>query len=136
MLYIYIVSTRHIFRRLFLLVLFQPSDDLFAIDALTGQITCLVSLDREDQPGHHLLVQATSSVEGRRATSTAPVTVHVSDVNDHRPVFDFPNVDNHRVLMSAFTPKDFVVAKVSSKLIERCNFLEVPIKDFCEFYLE
>lgn len=59
-----------------------PGSSLFAIDALTGQISSLYALDYEDQIQYELQVRALESntVEGLDATTS--LTITVQDVNE------------------------------------------------------
>ena len=66
------------------------NDDKFYIDAETGSISVLTSLDRETQDTYALTVEA---IDGgivnttSRKTGTATVNVYIQDVNDNTPVF-------------------------------------------------
>ncbi|RXG73363.1 Protocadherin-15 [Armadillidium vulgare] len=56
----------------------------FEIDTLTGRITVVAPLDREQQSEHTLIIQAEDS-EGK--SNTASVVIQVTDVNDVTPKF-------------------------------------------------
>ncbi len=60
------------------------SQKFFAIDAETGQISTVSSLDREFMDAHYLKVSAV----GFDHTATATVQVEVLDTNDNPPVFE------------------------------------------------
>ena len=62
-------------------------DDIFAIDADTGIISIIGALDYETAEEHILVVKAEDKgVEA--GTTTAEVTIAVSDVNDNAPMFE------------------------------------------------
>ncbi|XP_061073015.1 protocadherin-16 [Conger conger] len=57
---------------------------LFSVDLDTGSLRLQRTLDRERQPHHTIIVQAS---DGQGHYALAPVTVEVKDVNDNRPYF-------------------------------------------------
>ena len=63
-----------------------PGSELFQINSTTALITTLLnnSLDREANDTYHLILRA---MDGGNNTSTVPLTVKVTDVNDERPQF-------------------------------------------------
>ncbi|KAF4091142.1 hypothetical protein AMELA_G00033680 [Ameiurus melas] len=63
------------------------SNDYFQINAETGGITTLQTLDREVKDTHVFKVMANDKGTPRRS-ATAYLTITVSDTNDHRPVFE------------------------------------------------
>nr|XP_046248999.1 cadherin EGF LAG seven-pass G-type receptor 1-like isoform X2 [Scatophagus argus] len=63
------------------------SNDYFQIDMKTGCISTLQPLDREVKDTHIFRVVATDNGKPRRS-STAYLTITVSDTNDHTPVFE------------------------------------------------
>jgi len=67
---------------------FQQNTSHFAIHPTTGEISVL-SLDRESQSRHSLVVQAVDSVDSSRLAQAA-VLVRVLDVNDNAPQFSQP----------------------------------------------
>ena len=76
------------------------SQTTFDIDSLTGKLKSRVSLDRETQSFHDVVVIATDS--GAPPLSAAvTVRVNVIDVNDNDPVFQFPSDSNRSVTMSS-----------------------------------
>lgn len=85
---------------------------LFQIDSTSGLISLAESLDREEQSSYDLLVGATPLDSAPLSTVTASVRVHVSDVNDHKPVFEFPNGDDNLVFVSSQSPAGYVIARV------------------------
>ena len=65
------------------------ADNLFAIDAETGIITVAGALDYETTTTYTLTVQATSKkTRAAEASSTAKVTINVTDIAETAPVFD------------------------------------------------
>ena len=65
----------------------------FRIDEVTGQIMVSRALDRETVPSYSFKVVATDSSPFLPLTSTADVTITVTDVNDHRPAVTNRNRD-------------------------------------------
>ena len=61
----------------------------FKINANTGVISTIKDLDRETKSLYRLTVHATDAHDSS-LFSTASVTIHIADANDHRPVFKFP----------------------------------------------
>lgn len=64
--------------------------DWFTIDSETGLITTKKFLDRERQSEYRFLVEASDSGQ-LPLSSTAVVSVRISDLNDNAPVFDQPS---------------------------------------------
>ena len=60
--------------------------DAFRIDMNTGDLYSLVSLDREQQAEYHLEIRVSDS-SANALTSTAMLTVIVTDINDNAPQF-------------------------------------------------
>ncbi|XP_033954706.1 protocadherin-16 [Pseudochaenichthys georgianus] len=58
--------------------------NLFTIDQWTGALRLQRTLDREHQPTHVVIIQAT---DGQGHFALAPVIVEVKDVNDNHPFF-------------------------------------------------
>ena len=63
------------------------SQDMFAIDPNTGQVTTTERLDRESIPAHYFMIYATDK-NNPRSVGQAELTITVEDVNDHPPVFE------------------------------------------------
>lgn len=84
---------------------------LFQIDPNTGLIKTRQSLDREKQSAYNLRVLAYNPGYPD-TTSTAPVTVHVADVNDNAPIIDHPEKGNASVSVSSRVPMRYVVYRV------------------------
>ena len=84
----------------------------FTIDS-TGVIKTAKVLDREDKEKYNFLVTAYDhGVPSRNRTTS--VVVHVLDVNDHHPVFVFPDVANYTVVLPAESLPNTVVAKIKA----------------------
>ncbi|XP_011637579.1 protein dachsous [Pogonomyrmex barbatus] len=66
-------------------VLGQNSNDLFGIDARTGELYLVRRLDYETQQRHGLLI---SALDGAGLSSNLTLSVEVQDVNDNPPVFE------------------------------------------------
>lgn len=81
----------------------------FAVDADSGRLTTLESLDRELVQSHQFFVVAVS--ESSETLASAAVTVGVGDVNDNRPHFA---AANDTLTVSSFTPVDYVVARLTA----------------------
>ncbi len=73
--------------------------NLFNIDPETGVITTRAVLDREETPVYQLIVSA-NDVEDPSMSSTATVSIYVSDTNDNSPTFEFPSQGNNTIQMS------------------------------------
>ena len=65
----------------------DSSSSMFAVDASSGVVTALVSLDRERSPRHEFNVYAVDGGTPAALTATARVVVNVVDVNDEAPTF-------------------------------------------------
>ena len=89
----------------------HPSANSFSIDADTGTIITTMSLDRETRPYYTLIVAARDK-EILPMSSTTTVTVHVGDVNDNPPVFQYPVPGNNTVQVSNTAPKGFAITKL------------------------
>ncbi|XP_030634210.1 cadherin EGF LAG seven-pass G-type receptor 2 [Chanos chanos] len=63
------------------------SNNLFAVDPSTGEVTTVEVLDRETKDTHVFRVTAVDHGTPRR-TAMATLTITVSDTNDHDPVFE------------------------------------------------
>ena len=85
--------------------------DRFSIGRHNGHINTTAVLDREQRSVYHLVVQAKDS-GNPPLTGTARVTIYVADLNDNRPLFDFPRVDNNTVLIAPVLPIGSVVTVI------------------------
>jgi hypothetical protein len=90
-----------------------PTDgsDLFDIDHKTGLIFTTKTLDRETVSTYYLTVIAKDR-EVPPLSSTASVTIYVSDENDNAPVFDYPAQSNNTISISNRTPKSHVITRL------------------------
>jgi len=66
-------------------VLNQNSNDLFGIDASTGELYLVRRLDYETQSRHGLLITA---LDGAGLSANLSLSVEVQDVNDNPPAFE------------------------------------------------
>ncbi|XP_053500578.1 protocadherin-16 isoform X2 [Ictalurus furcatus] len=57
---------------------------LFSVDQWTGALRLQKTLDREAQPSHVIIIQAS---DGHGHFALAPINVEVKDINDNRPYF-------------------------------------------------
>lgn len=57
---------------------------LFSVDQWTGALRLQKGLDRETQPSHVVIIQAS---DGHGHFALAPINVEVKDINDNRPYF-------------------------------------------------
>lgn len=90
-----------------------PTDgsDLFDIDQKTGVISTVKALDREVVSTYYLTV-ISSDREVPPLSSTASVTIYISDENDNSPVFDYPAQTNNTIRISNRTPKGHVITRL------------------------
>lgn len=64
---------------------------LFAVNPVSGNVTVLVPLDREDIPFHSITVEAEAVLNSTTLTATAEVNITVLDDNDNSPQFVSPS---------------------------------------------
>ena len=81
----------------------------FHISAHNGTIVTSRPLDREVSDDFRLVVQACSPVN---TCSSAHVTVHVTDVNDHAPIFLLPATPNDSVSVTNYFRSGDVIVKL------------------------
>jgi len=62
-------------------------DEIFNIDATTGQISLAKRLDRESQEEYLLQITAQDTGESEKLSSTVPLSITVLDENDNAPEF-------------------------------------------------
>ncbi|XP_076446681.1 protein dachsous-like [Babylonia areolata] len=84
----------------------------FSVDADSGEISTLVSLDREEQDEYRLRVYVTDSGQPSRS-DTAVLRVSVMDVNDNRPRF-LVDGEERRVEVGENRPKGLHVFRVTA----------------------
>lgn len=85
--------------------------DTFVIDDLTGHITTVRVLDREQKDVYVLTVTASNPGFSDMITS-ATVTIHVLDENDNHPIIEFPADYNASVMVSNQVPVNHVVTRI------------------------
>ncbi|ESO01992.1 hypothetical protein HELRODRAFT_94350 [Helobdella robusta] len=95
-------------------VTYYLTSDIFEIDHKSGRITTLKVLDREEVSAYHVIVYA-SDRGVPPLSSSASVTIHVSDENDNSPVFDFPSATNNTFQISSLTPREHVIGRVRAR---------------------
>ena len=61
--------------------------DKFGIDGVTGVVSTLVSLDREEEWEYNLQIEARDSSPTNPLTTITNLTITVDDVNDNQPKF-------------------------------------------------
>ena len=66
------------------------SQDMFVIDASTGQLTTTRKLDRETMATHYFSLIATDQGSPPQS-GVASLTINVDDINDHAPAFESAN---------------------------------------------
>ncbi|XP_036146923.1 protein dachsous [Monomorium pharaonis] len=66
----------------------QETSWLFRVDNLTGVITTTGPLDRERQSSYVFLVVATDGGRYDAKSTSIPVEINISDVNDNAPIFE------------------------------------------------
>lgn len=92
-------------------LLFHDQPDVFSIDASDGTIVTCRSLDREITNYFRFVARACSAAN---TCSTTHVTVHVTDINDHAPVFLFPvAADNNVSVTNRFRRGDVITRLVA-----------------------
>ena len=79
---------------------------MFAVEARTGELTVLRSLDREEVPAYNVTVVARDGGKPPR-TASLPISLQILDTNDNNPVF-YP-VQYFVVLQSDFRQEEAVV---------------------------
>ena len=86
----------------------------FTIDRHTGRLWTLKPLDREKQA--MFLLKVIGSNPGQHGLSTsASVSIYVSDQNDNPPEFIYPTAENNTIQISNKVPKGYIVASMKAK---------------------
>ncbi len=86
----------------------------FSVDPISGDISTLRILDREKVDVYHLVMVASN--EGfPHMKSTVNTTVHVLDVNDNAPVFDFPSDTNSTIQIATDVPIGTPIIQVKAR---------------------
>lgn len=82
----------------------------FDVDPLTGVITAKEVFDRERKSQYRFNILAISN----SYTSKTHVTVHVTDLNDNKPMFTFPVWNNETVGVSSDTPSGYRISRLKA----------------------
>jgi protocadherin delta 1 len=90
-----------------------PIGKIFSVDQRTGRIFTNRVLDREEQSSYQLTIVARDNVIQSLHDSTI-VTIHVSDVNDRSPVFNFPTPQNDTVYVTCDAPVGSSVTRIEA----------------------
>ncbi|XP_063989981.1 protein dachsous [Diachasmimorpha longicaudata] len=85
---------------------------LFRVDNLTGVITTAGQLDRERQATYNFLVVATDGGLYDAKSTTIPVEINLSDVNDNSPVFE---INPFRATVPSSTQPGHNILQVKAK---------------------
>ena len=94
----------------------DDSGGKFAIDSGTGRITAtaLIDYDGDGRPHTYNLTVRVASVALPHVASQVVVAVHITDVNDNRPVFAIPNgAPDYGVIMHEDTPAGRSILRVA-----------------------
>ena len=83
----------------------------FQIDPKYGNITTRADLDREEQSIYYLVVVATDHGYPP-LTSSASVSIYISDKNDNAPMFEYPSQYNNTLYISNAVPPGYVITRV------------------------
>ncbi len=89
----------------------QASMDHFAIDKETGEIITKSVLDRESQHSFSLTVLA-ADIGAPQISSTADVSIYVTDENDNEPYFEYPSKYNNTVYIGTRLPVAFKITQL------------------------
>ncbi|CAD5112952.1 DgyrCDS2159 [Dimorphilus gyrociliatus] len=89
------------------------STDLFTIDEV-GRIYTKRTFDREIQDLYEFKVKATG-VKDPSSTSTALVSISIEDINDHKPIIDFPNPSNSTITVKSNLGKDRIFGRILAR---------------------
>ena len=87
----------------------------FQVDERTGSLTTTGSLDFETQSSYEMELLAISSMAGSSYTASTSVTVYVADVNDHKPVLEFPKADDNLITISSHAPSGHMVVRLKAR---------------------
>lgn len=97
----------------FLFSLVDP-DGAFDIDPVTGYITALRPLDREEKAVYHVMVYATNTAPPMPSSSTN-ISIYVIDRNDNKPIVMQPNDTTNTIQLSAFAKAKHVVSRLHAR---------------------
>uniref|UniRef100_F6URN5 Cadherin domain-containing protein n=1 Tax=Ciona intestinalis TaxID=7719 RepID=F6URN5_CIOIN len=104
--------------------LIESSDNTFSVDATTGEVTLVRPLDREGQSEWEVRVIARDGGNPYRE-SFCTLKVTVSDVNDNRPLFIYPAVENSTA--HATILRDDVIARIQAIDYDSEKFSKVEL---------
>lgn len=90
----------------------NESQWLFRIDNKTGVLTTAGVFDRERQNVYNFLVVATDNGKYNARSQKVPVTIHVGDVNDNKPIF---TQHPFRANISPYVPPGQAILRVSAR---------------------
>ena len=93
------------------------TQESFAINDTTGEITIAKDIDRETIPTFNLTIRAEDMGSPQRSNSTI-VLVTVNDINDNAPVFD---PDNYNEVLPENTPSGFILSVNATDIDEEGN---------------
>ena len=94
------------------------SNDLFAIDSISGNITVKRTLFSK---GAYFLTVKATDIENPRFTDTASIIVVTDDGTDQNPRFIFPSDGNNTIRISAQTPINYVIATLRALNADTSN---------------
>jgi len=87
----------------------------FTMHSITGKISTLMPLDREQRSSYALTVTASGSTNvGTLVTVNTSVRVRVGDINDNPPRFQFPSSEDNEIAISINTPVGYAFAHVKA----------------------
>ena len=89
------------------------SGNAFSVKPLTGEITTRLQFDREFQSLYYFKVIA-SDTDSPSLSSSASVTVYVTDTNDNVPVILYPLKTNNSVTISSHVPVGHAIFRVQA----------------------
>ena len=98
----------------------------FHVDSETGIITTHESLDHERRSNYRFIVSAHSAE--RSSSATATVSVSVTDVNDHRPLFTSPLWSNQTIGVSSQTPVGYVITHLRAVDLDSAMFAQLTYR--------
>ena len=87
--------------------------EMFSVDENTGEFRAMMTLDREVESTHSVIVLAKDRGSPPQVGS-ATVLVQVGDINDNPPIFDFPKGSNNTVHISVRASVGHVVTRLRS----------------------
>ena len=99
---------------------YSEGTNTFLVDETTGDISTLRILDREKVSVYHLSVVAFN--EGApHMKNTINTTIHILDVNDNAPIFDFPSDTNNTIQIATDVPIGTPIIKIKARDLDLGN---------------